>query len=341
MFVGCDVSDKSSEICVLDGDGAVLERRQVRTTRAGLTSALEHYPAAIVVIEVGTHSRWIAEVLTAAGHRVVVANPRQVRLIWQRRKKTDKADALLLARLGRVDLSLLAPVHHRSRGAQIDLAALRSRDVVVRTRTALINHVRGILKPYGIRVADCSSSSFADRAGEQVPAELAPAVLPVLKVLAEVNTQITAHNKQIEELAAACPVTRQLISVDSVGPITALAFRLTIEDPTKFKGSRIVPAFLGLTPAKDQSGERDPQKRITKAGDPFVRRLLVQCAHHLLGYRGSDCDIRRWGLRLAERGGKSGKKRAVVVVARKLAVVLHRIWVTGEPYRPFMATGAA
>ena len=340
VFVGCDVGDKLSELCVLDQAGAVLDRRQVRTTVSGISKPLARYDRAIVVIEAGVHSRWIEEALTAAGHQVVVANARQVQLIWKRRKKTDRADAMLLARLARVDLSLLAPVQHRSRAAQVDLASLRSRDALVRVRTALFNHVRGTLKPFGVKPVRCATSAFPERVASEVPAELLPALEPILEVLRELNTQIAKHDRQVEQLAAACPTTLRLSQVDGVGELTALAYRLTIEDPSRFKRSRVVPAFLGLTPAKDQSGESDPQKRITKAGDPFLRRLLVQCAHHLLGPFGNDCDLRRWGLRLAERGGKAARKRATVAVARKLTVLLHRLWVTGDVYRPLCATNA-
>jgi transposase len=337
VFVGCDVGDKTSELCVLDGAGTVVERRQVPTTAGGLKKGLSRYTAATIALEVGTHSRWIEEVLTAAGHRVIVANARQVQLIWKRRKKTDKADALLLARLARVDLSLLAPVQHRSRAAQIDLAAIRSRDLLVQARTKLVNHVRGMLKPFGVKPVACSTKSFPVRVAEQVPVELLPALAPVIEVLRSLNDQIAAHDRQIHQLAASCATTMRLAEVDSVGALTALTFRLTIEDPSKFKKSRVVPAFLGLTPAKEQSGDSDPQKRISKAGDPLLRRLLVQCAHHLLSHGGRDCDLRRWGLSLAQRGGSNGRKRAVVAVARKLAVVMHRVWVSGETYRPLRA----
>jgi transposase len=223
----------------------------------------------------------------------------------------------------------------------VDLAAVRSRDVLVQVRTKLVNHVRGMLKSFGTKPIHCWTGTFPARVAEQIPAELGPALAPVLEVLRELNNQIAAHDRQVEQLAAACPTTTRLAEVYGVGELTALTFRLTIEDPSKFKKSRIVPAFLGLTPSKKQSGDSDPQKRISKAGDPLLRRLLVQCAHHLLGHMGRDCDIRRWGLRLAERGGgKNGKKRAVIAVARKLAVVLHRIWVSGEPYQPLRAEAA-
>ncbi len=258
VFAGCDVGDKTSELCMLDTTGAVLERRSVRTTVAALTKALARYPGSMVAIEVGTHSRWIHQALTKAGHHVIVANPRQVQLIWKRRNKSDRADALLLARLARVDVSLLMPVHHRSNAAQVDLASIRARDTLVEMRTKLVNHIRGTLKAFGARAASCSAEAFSERVVEDIPSELLPALAPVLSVLKELKTQIASHDRQIEQLATSCPTTIRLSTVYGVGRITALTFRLTIEDPSRFKKSRVVPAFLGLTPAKDQSGESRP-----------------------------------------------------------------------------------
>jgi transposase len=288
------------------------------------------------VLEVGTHSRWVAAALTEAGHEVIVANPRQVRLIWKRPRKTDRSDALLLARLGRVDVALLAPVRHRSREAHIDLACLRARDQLVGARTKLVNHVRGALKPFGLRVANCSSSAFPDAANEALPPELVPALGPMLDVVRLLNVQIAAHDKQIEQLATTVyPESKRCSQIFGIGDLTALAFMLTLDDPTRFKKSRYAAAFLGLTPGKEQSGELDPQKHITKAGDAFTRKLLVECAQRVLSpIGGLDSDLRRWGLKLAERGGKNGRKRAAVAVARKLAVLMHRLWLTGEKYQP-------
>jgi transposase len=341
VFAGCDLSDKSSEICVLDGDGAVVETRTARTTRHGLVAAFRKYGHVVVAIEAGTHSRWVEEVLVGAGHKVIVANPRQVQLIWGRGKKTDRSDAMLLARLARVDPMLLAPVHHRSRAAQLDLASLRSRDILVSARTKLVNHVRGLLKQFGVRVERCSTGAFANRADEVVPPDLAPALGPVLEALRTLNAQIVVHDRQVDQLVSASPVAMRLAEVDGVGPVTALAYQLTIEDPTKFRHSRVVGSFVGLTPAKDQSGDSDPQKHISKAGNAFLRRLLVQCAHRVLGTFGRECNLRRWGLALCARGGPAGKKRAIVAVARKLAVILHRVWITGEPYDPNFGALAA
>jgi transposase len=334
-FVGLDVSDKFTEMCVLDGKGAVVDQDRMRTTKGSLEKRLSKFQDARVILEVGTHSRWMAELIGTLGHEVIVANPRQVRLIWKRRTKTDRSDALVLARLGRLDVDLLAPVQHRSRGAQVDLACARSRDILVRNRSQLISHVRGMLKPFGHRVRDCSSNTFVDEAEAVVPAELVPALGPVLAVMRVLNEQIAAQDRQIEQLVTTVhPATKRLTQVPGVGSITALAYYLTIEDPTRFKKSRFVAAFLGLVPGKNQSGESDPQQHITKTGDPFVRKLLVQCAQYMLGPLGPDSELKRWGLALAGRGGKNAKKRAVVAVARKLAVLLHRLWLSGAPYQP-------
>jgi len=336
VFVGCDLGDKFTEVAVLDDTGAVVETARVRTTRCALEKCLGKYKRARVVVEVGVHSRWVREVLSALGHEVIVANPRQVRLIWKRRTKTDRTDAMVLARLGRFDVSLLAPVQHRSRSSQLDLAAVRSRDLIVGVRTKLMNHVRGTLKQFGFRVPTCSANTFPRHAEAALPDELVPALAPALAIIRVMNDHIAAHDKQVTELATQVyRHTERMSQIPGVGDLSALTFALTLDDPTRFKKSRFVAAFLGLTPAKEQSGSSDPQRHITKAGDPLVRKYLVQCAQHVLGRTTADSDLRRWGLHLAARGGKNGKKRAVIAVARKLAVLMHRLWISGERYQPF------
>ncbi len=336
VFAGCDLGDKFTEVAVLDVKGAVVEAVRIRTSRAALEKQFSKFKSARVVLEVGVHSRWVSEVLERLGHEVIVANPRQVHLIWKRRMKTDRSDAMILARLGRLDVSLLAPVQHRSRTAQVDLAAIRSRDVLVGARTKLMNHLRGTLKQFGIAIPKGSGGpSMARHVGESIPPELLPALGPVVEALSVMNQEIERHEEQITRLAThVYPHVARMMQIDGVAELTALTFALTIEDPHRLKKSRFAGPFLGLTPGKEQSGDSDPQKRITKAGDPLVRRLLVQRAHHILGPFGKDSDLRRWGLRLAERGGANAKKRAIVAVARKLAVLMHRLWLTGERYVP-------
>jgi transposase len=331
--IGCDLGDKRSEICVLDADGKVRLRAAVRTTRKGITEFFTRAPAH-VVIEVGAHSRWVGSLLKGLGHRVTVANPRRVKLISESNNKTDRHDAELLARLGRTDVALLAPVEHRTPQAQADLAVAKARDVLVATRTKLVNHVRGTVKSFGERLPTCTAESFARQTRALVPAELKPALEPIYQALDRLDEQIKEQDKLIGRLAKRYPDVDVVSQPSGVGVLTALVYLLTIEDKTRFAKSRMVGAFLGLRPRKSKSGDGDPQLRITKAGDPFLRRLLVNGANYILGPFGQDSELRRWGLELAKRGGKNAKKRAKVAVARKLAVLMHRLWVTGEVYEP-------
>jgi transposase len=330
--IGCDLGDKRSEICVLDGDGNVKHRATVRTTRKDMTLWFTR-EAAHVVIEVGVHSRWVSTLLKELGHRVTVANPRRVKLISENDNKTDRHDAELLARLGRADVKLLAPVQHRQAQAQADLAVAKARDVLVATRTKLVNHVRGTVKSFGVKLPSCSAASFfARQTRELVPPELKPALEPIYQMLEQLNQQIRKQDKMIERVAKRYRDVDVVLHVDGVGVLTALVFVLTIDDKNRLPKSRMAGAFLGLRPRKSKSCDDDPQLRITKAGDPFLRRLLVNGANYILGPFGKDSDLRRWGLELAKRGGKNAKKRAKVAVARKLAVLMHRLWVTGEVY---------
>lgn len=331
--IGCDLGDKVSQIRVLDADGKVVQRASVKTTRKGMAEFFRR-PAAHVVIEVGAHSRWVNELLRGLGHRVTVANARQVKLIAQNDNKTDSHDSELLARLGRVDVRLLAPIEHRSTQTQADLAVAKARDVLVATRTKLVNHIRGVIKSFGEWVPKCSAESFARQTRQMVPVELRAALEPIYVTLETIDQQIRDQDKMIERVAKKYPDVEVVSQIGGVGTLTALVYVLTIEDPKRFRKSRQAGAFLGLRPRKRNSGDDDPQLRITKAGNPFLRRLLVNGASYILGPFGKDCDLRRWGLELARRGGKNARKRARVAVARKLAVLMHRLWVTGEVYEP-------
>jgi len=266
---------------------------------------------------------------------VIVANPRRMQLITRNERKNDRTDAELLARLGRVDAQLLSPVTHRSVEHQADLAVKRARDVAVASRTALINHVRGAVKSLGLRLPTCSPDGFHTRVLAHLPEKLAPALEPIVRLISRVTAEIKRFDAQIEELAdERYPVTKVLRQVSGVGPVTALSFVLTLDTPDRVSSSRQVGPYLGLVPRTHDSGASSPQLRITKAGDPGLRRLLVIAANYILGPFGPDCDLRRFGLKLAAQGGKNGRKRAKVAVARKLAVLLHHLWKTGEVYDP-------
>jgi transposase len=288
-----------------------------------------------IVIEAGTHSPWASRVLEECGHEVLVANARKLRLIYSNKRKTDEIDAENLARLARVDPKLLYPLKHRGEESQAHIALIRSREALVSARTQLVNHVRGTVKSFGARLPKGPARSFHNKAAEHIPEALMPALGPILETIGSLTQRIRDYDRKLETISKErYPETELLRQVEGIGPLTALTFVLTIEDPYRFEKSRSVGAYLGLVPGKDQSGESDPQKRISKEGDEMLRKLLVSCAHYILGPFGSDSDLRRHGEKIASRGGKNAKKRAAVAVARKLSVLLHSLWMSAEIYEP-------
>ena len=336
LSIGIDLGDRLSHFVVLDRvSGEILEEGRIPTTRRGIEQRFGELKPARIALEVGSHSRWTSELLRRAGHEVIVANANKLQLITCNDKKSDRTDATYLARLAAADPELLHPVKHRSEKAHADRSILIARDLLVASRTKLINSIRGMVKATGERLASCSSRAFHNKVRDQVPRELRPAVEPLLKTLAFFHKQIATYDKLLEKkIQRDYPAAKHLTQVGSVGPISALDFVLTLDDPKRFKRSRSVGSFVGLRPKERSSGKGNPELRISKAGDQMLRRHLVQCAQHMLGPFGKDSDLRRWGLALANRGGKLAKKRAVVAVARKLSVLLHHLWVSGERYEP-------
>lgn len=334
VTVGVDLGDKHSFYCVVGGDGGVLEEGKLVTTSAGFQQRFASMASARVLLEVGMHSPWVSRLLKEHGHEVVVVDPRKLDLIAQSEKKTDRHDASTLALLGRLDtnLQLLKTVDHRSQEMQADLAAIRNRDALVRSRTLLINTIRGTVKSYGGRLPACSAAAFPKKALVHIPPPLLPVLTISVQEVARLTTAISEMDDLIAEVAASrYPETVVLKQVPGVGTLTALTFVLTIADPHRFKRSRKIGAYLGLVPRLRQSGRRDPKLSITKAGDPYMRQILVSAAHYIIGPFGPDTDLRRFGLKLA---ASADKRRAVIAVARKLAILLHHLWITGEVYEP-------
>lgn len=335
MTVGMDLGDKHSRYCVLRSDGVVLKEGQVETNQAALRKVFGRMGRARIAIEAGTHSPWVSRLLEQCGHEVIVANPRQVKLISENSRKNDRVDAQTLARLARVDPQLLRPIRHRGEKAQMALMKIRVRAQLVELRTAAVNSMRGLTKSAGERLPGCD----ADEMGKEQLASLPAAIRETLQPLAEQATSLTERieklDRELEQIARKeYPETALLRQVHGVGTLIALTFVLTIDDKERFGRSRDVGCYVGMRPRRGDSGESQPQLRITKEGDPYLRKLLVQGAHCVLSRRAPDSDLKRWGSQLAARGGKRGKKIAVVAVARKLAVLLHRLWVTGEVYEP-------
>ena len=343
LTVGVDLGDQWSRYCILGLQGETLSEGALQTRQAEVAEFFQSLTPARVVIEVGTHSPWMQEIIAGKGHEVLVANPRLMEGSKRRKRKNDRIDAHKLARLGRVDPESLHPIRHRSREVRQDLVLLRAREALVAARTELINATRGLVKSMGTRLPKCSSRSFAHKVGDAIPVEAREALLPLLQLADGLSRAIKEYGQKIEEMAnQKYGHTKLLRQVKGVGPITALAYVLTLENPERFAKSRDVGPYLGLVPKQEDSGESQPQLGISKTGDTMVRKLLVGSAQYILGPFGPDSDLRCYGLRLCERGGKNAKKRAAVAVARKLAVLLHRLWVSGEVYEPlgYASSGA-
>jgi transposase len=335
LTIGLDLGDRNSWYCVLDEFGQIQLEQRVRTNAKALREVFSAMPRIRVALEIGTHSPWISRLLSELGHEGIVANARKVRLIGESRKKDDRLDAQTLARLARIDPKLLSPVRHRSAQAQADLMMVRARASLVRTRTGLVNTARGLAKSYGERLRGCNVRNMNPEKAESLSPELQTVLQPLLSAIESVSERIAEYNERIEELAQkSYPQVALLKQVKGVGTLIALTFLLTLEDAHRFHKSRDVGCYLGLQPGRRNSGQSEPQMHISKEGDPYLRTLLVQGAQHILGPFGVDSDLRRWGLKLAERGGRNGKKRAIVATARKLAVLLHHLWVSGEVYEP-------
>lgn len=336
VTIGLDLGDRRHHYCVLDVAGTIRTEAVIPNTRECLTQRAERFPCATFIMETGTHSPWISRLLEACGHRVIVANARKLRAISASHTKTDTEDARMLARLGRADPALLSPIKHRSEATQRALVRLKAREALVRNRVDLINTTRFLLKSLGVFIASSiKAMAFTKKVRAQLAAADLALVTELLEAIDALNTRIKLLDDQLEALGTdQHPATQRLRQIPGVGPLTALCFVLTIEDPARFAHARDVGAYLGLVPRRDQSGNSDKQLGITKAGHVQLRCLLVNCAHYILGPFGPPCHLRTVGERLAERGGKSAKKRAVIAVARKLAVTLLALWKTNADYQP-------
>lgn len=340
LSIGIDLGDRNSYVVGVTRDGEiVIEDKKIPTTREAFRAYFADLaPKTRVICEAGTHSPWVSALLESLGLKVIVANAHHAgRALAANDKKNDRTDALTLATMGldAASLRLLRPLKHRGEKAQADLAVIRARSCAVAARTQMINAVRGLVKSSGERLPSCSADAFYRKVLDVVPSKLKPAVDPLIRQIGELTSTIREYDATIKELSERYPETEKLRAIGGVGPLIALAYVLTIDDPKRFRFSRDVGAYLGLVPRQWASGDSAPQLRITKAGNTYLRQLLVSGAHYILGPFGPDCELRRFGFRIGSRGGRKGKKRAVVAVARKLAVVMHRLLLTGEPYDPF------
>src|SRR5467141_1487441 len=335
LTIGMDLGDRSSCYCVLDEAGRILLEQKVAMTPEAMKQTFSKIPRSLIALETGTHSPWVSRLLTELGHEVIVAHAQKVELITKSNRKDDRNNARTLARRARIDHELLGSVRHRSAKAQIHLTVIRARAELVSARTALVNAARGLVKSYGQRLRKCGTEQMNREIAKGLSPELRDVLEPLLGEIESLNERIAEYDRRIEQIAKEVyPEVALLKQVKGVGTLIALTYVLTLDDPHRFRRSRDAGCFLGLRPGRRNSGMSEPQMHISKEGDFYLRTLMVQGAHYILGPFGQDSDLRRWGLKLAERGGKNAKKRAVVAVARKLAVLLHRLWVSGEVYEP-------
>lgn len=341
---GIDLSDKKCNWAMMTYSSEEIQDEGItKLTRKDLYHKFRSIESSLIAIEAGSQSAWVERLFKRCGHKVIVANPRKLRMIYSNDAKSDKVDAQMLVRVARLDTNLLHPIKHRRKKAQCDLSIIRARDILVRSRSSLVCHIRSTVKSLGVQIPTCDAHYFHRHAKSHIPRDLKEALIPVLKTIENLTESITAYDKSITKLCKeSYPDTEILQSVPGIGDITALSYVLTLDDPKRFEKSRDVGSYLGLTQRKDQSGNNDPQLGITKAGDDFMRRLLVGAAQYILGNRNNkDSALRQWGLKLAGPPDKNGKynkklkKRAVVAVARKLACLLHTLWSNGMFFEPF------
>ncbi len=329
---GIDLHQKSSQVSVVDDDGEVLERATVPTTEAGIRRWFGKRERMRILLEASGSSPWVARLLAELGHEVNVIDPKRVRWIAQSTLKTDRIDADTLAELARLRIKLRTLVWQRSETSQRQRGHLRVRRALVEARAGFIVTVRGLLRSFGVRVASCRSDRFAARCqATAIPTELLEVITPLLAAIRELDARVAEMDTVVERVGQLYPAVESFQAIPGVGPVVALAFVLSIEDPSRFRRSRDVPGYLGLRPNLRASAETLRRGRITKEGDADVRRLLVQAAHaHLRS--STDTALKRWAEGLVPR---IGKHKATVALARKLAVLMHRLWITGETYQPF------
>jgi transposase len=344
-FAGLDVSLEETAICVADETGRIIKEMRVVSEPSALIAALKGLGLSLerIGLEACSLTAWLHDELRASGLPAICIETRQANAAMKTMpNKTDRNDARALAQIMRT--GWYRQVHVKSRQSRLWRSLLVARRTVLNEMRAIENVVRAILREGGIKLGTPARAAFAERVRELADDDLLimPLVTPLLAILATMLDELARLTKQVLVIVRGETVCRHLMSVPGVGPITALAFRATIDRPERFRRSRDVGAHLGLTPSRYQSGETDIQGKVSRCGDELARTALYEAAHSLLVRSRKWSSLRAWGLQVAKQRGMA---RARVAVARKLAVVLHRMWSDESAFRfgkePAATTAAA
>ena len=340
LFVGLDVSLEKTAVCVLNEHGKIVKEAEVASEPEVLARWIGTQPGRIAAVglEAGPLSQWLHRGLSVAGLDVVLMETRQVKGALKAMPiKTDRRDAEGIARL--LHLGWFRPVHCKSVSAQEVRALLTARKAVQQGMLALEMSLRGLLRNFGLKVGAISRGRFEHRIRELASgnAMLDAATEPMLRARATLRHELAGLERHVRGLAQEDEVCRRLMSMPGIGAVVALTFRSAVDDPARFKSSKKVGPWAGLTPSRSQSGERDVSGHITKAGDAGLRRALCQAATVMMN-RGPSTWLRTWATRIARR---RGRKCAMVALARRIAVVLHRMWRDGTMFQPEAPIGQA
>jgi transposase len=332
LFVGLDVSLAKTAICVISEHGKILKEAEVPSEPEALARWAGTLDGTIAAIglEAGPLSQWLHRSLTEAGFETVLMETRQVKGALKAMPiKTDRRDAEGIARL--LHMGWFRPVHCKSISAQEVRAVLGARKAIQQTMIALEMSLRGLLRNFGLKVGAISRGRYEQRIRELAEGNLMleAATGPMLRARASLRQELAGLERRVRQLAQDDPVCRRLMSMPGVGAVVALTYRSAVDDPSRFTSSKKVGPWVGLTPSRNQSGERDVSGGITKAGDVNLRRALCQAATVMM-HRGRSTWLRTWGAQVARR---RGAKRAMVALARRISVILQRMWVDDADFR--------
>jgi transposase len=334
IFAGLDVSDKVTHVCVVDGEGIDVWRGVCATDPDALADTLKRHSPGLsrVVLETGSLSAFLYHGLVERGVPAICICARHAkRVLSARSNKSDVHDAEGLAHLART--GWFKAVHIKDGATHLDRAQLKVREQLIKAHHAMLGQLRGLLKLFGLRMGKATTPGKRAERLEALFAQkpaLRPVLAPLVAGMGALEEQIVASSRSLKARAAADPVAGRLMSVPGVGPITALTFKSSIEDPSRFARGRDAGAYAGLAPRRFQSGERDTKGRISKAGDPMLRSALYEAANNLLARVKRPSALQTWGKALV---ATKGAKRARVAVARKLAILLHRLWQTETSFQ--------